>query len=187
MEITEVATEAEGIEASQDSEIWMDRVPLEESLPVGARLMKFWRMWEKIGADPSIVQIIQQGYRLEFSTKPKLTIEPWEPSPPISIVKQQAVHDQIQKLLEKKVIETVQNRYSSGFYNRFFVVPKKQAGAWKSILDLRQLNAFIVKTKFKMETAETIRQSLEKGHWITSLDFSDAYFHIMIHPRIGNI
>ena len=34
-----------------------------------------------------------------------------------------------------------------------------------------------------METPETIRVSLHKGEWVTSLDFSDAYFHIPIHPR----
>ena len=36
---------------------------------------------------------------------------------------------------------------------------------------------------FKMETPETIRVSLQTGEWVTSLDFSDAYFHIPIHPR----
>ena len=35
-----------------------------------------------------------------------------------------------------------------------------------------------------METPETIRTSLQKGEWVTSLDFSDAYFHIPIHPRL---
>ena len=29
-----------------------------------------------------------------------------------------------------------------------------------------------------METPESIELSLRKGGWITSLDFSDAYFHI---------
>ena len=29
-----------------------------------------------------------------------------------------------------------------------------------------------------METPETIRISLQQGEWVTSLDFSDAYFHI---------
>ena len=35
----------------------------------------------------------------------------------------------------------------------------------------------------EMETPETIRISLQKGEWVTSLDFSDAYFHIPIHKR----
>ena len=32
-----------------------------------------------------------------------------------------------------------------------------------------------------METPETIRISLQQGEWVTSLDFSDAYFHIPVH------
>ena len=36
---------------------------------------------------------------------------------------------------------------------------------------------------FKMETPETIRLSLQTGEWVTSLDFSDTYFHIPIYQR----
>ena len=43
---------------------------------------------------------------------------------------------------------------------------------------------FDIKT-FKMETPETIRISLLQGEWVTSLDFSEAYFHIPIHPRVS--
>ena len=32
-----------------------------------------------------------------------------------------------------------------------------------------------------METPETIRISLQQGEWVTSLYFSDTYFHIPIH------
>ena len=35
---------------------------------------------------------------------------------------------------------------------------------------------------FKMETAETIRNSVTKGEWLVSIDLKDAYFHIPIHP-----
>ena len=34
-----------------------------------------------------------------------------------------------------------------------------------------------------METPETIRLALQTGEWVTSLDFSDAYFHIPIAQR----
>ena len=37
-----------------------------------------------------------------------------------------------------------------------------------------------------METPETIRLSLQTGEWVTSLDFSDAYFHIPINQRSRN-
>ena len=46
-----------------------------------------------------------------------------------------------------------------------------------------QLNWYLNTSTFKMETPETIRISLQKGEWVTSLNFSDAYFHIPIHHR----
>ena len=49
------------------------------------------------------------------------------------------------------------------------------------VLDLSALNKFLSVKTFKMETPETIRISLQQGEWVTSLDFSDAYFHIPVH------
>ena len=37
--------------------------------------------------------------------------------------------------------------------------------------------------KFKMETPETIRTSLQQGEWVTSIVFKDAYFHIPIQEE----
>ena len=34
-----------------------------------------------------------------------------------------------------------------------------------------------------METAKNIRDLLQQGEWVTSLDLTDACFHISIHPR----
>ena len=45
------------------------------------------------------------------------------------------------------------------------------------------LNKFLSVKTFKMENPETIRISLQQGEWVTSLDFSDAYFHIPVHIK----
>ena len=74
------------------------------------------------------------------------------------------------------------NHHSLGFYNRLFLVPKPN-NKWRPILDLSNLNKFLKIEKFKMETPETIRTSLQTGEWVTSIDFRDAYFHIPIHPH----
>ena len=71
---------------------------------------------------------------------------------------------------------------SLAFYNRLFLVPKPNR-KWRPILDLSQLNLYLRTSTFKMETPETIRLSLQKGEWVTLLDFSDAYFHIPINQR----
>ena len=48
---------------------------------------------------------------------------------------------------------------------------------------MSKLNLFLKVEKFKMETPETIRTSLQKGEWVTSVDFKDAYFHIPIQEQ----
>ena len=85
-------------------------------------------------------------------------------------------------LIHKKAVERVRIRTSLAFFNRLFIVPKPKK-KWRPILDLIALSKFLSIKTFKMETPETIRISLLQGEWVTSLDFSDTYFHIPIHPR----
>ena len=54
---------------------------------------------------------------------------------------------------------------------------------WRSVIDLSRLNTFLHVEKFKMETPESIRTSLVPGEWLSSIDLSDAYLHIPIHPN----
>ena len=79
-------------------------------------------------------------------------------------------------------VELVRNQTSLGFFNRLFLVPKPN-NKWRPILDLSTLNLFLKTEKFKMETPETIRTSLQQGEWVTSIDFKGAYFHIPIQEQ----
>ena len=79
-------------------------------------------------------------------------------------------------------VELVHNQTSLGFLNRLFLVPKPN-NKWRPILDLSKLNLFLKVERFKMETPETIRTSLQQGEWVTSVDFKDAYFHIPIQEQ----
>ena len=74
------------------------------------------------------------------------------------------------------------NVKSLGFYSRLFLVPKPHQ-RWRPVIDLSRLNTFLHVEKFKMETPESIRTSLIPGEWISSIDLSDAYLHIPIHPN----
>ena len=64
-------------------------------------------------------------------------------------------------------------------------VPSTQASLprWRPVIDLSRLNTFLHVEKFKMETPESIRTSLVPGEWVSSIDLSDAYLHIPIHPN----
>ena len=150
--------------------------------PVGGRLQKFWQVWQRLGANPRAVSILKEGYSLPFRLRPPLTRVPIIQSSYANPVKSRFLKEALISLQGKLVVEPVLVRSSLAFYNRLFLVPKPE-NKWRPILDLSRLNKFLKTGTFKMETPETIRTSLQKGEWVTSLDFSDAYFHIPIHPR----
>ena len=76
----------------------------------------------------------------------------------------------------------MKNIKSLGFYSRLFLVPKPHL-RWRPVIDLSRLNTFLLVERFKMETPESIRASLIPGEWVSSIDLSDAYLHIPIHPN----
>ena len=82
----------------------------------------------------------------------------------------------------QKCCRTGKTSNISGVFNRLFLVPKPN-NKWRPILDLSKLNLFLKTEKFKMETPETIRTSLQQGEWVTSIDFKDAYFNIPIQEQ----
>ena len=152
------------------------------SLAVGGRLQKFWQVWLSLGANPRVVSILREGYTLPFKIRPPLTRSPVIKSGYAHPGKSKALCQAVTDLINKLVVEKVVIRSSLAFYNRLFLVPKSNQ-RWSPILDLSHLNLFLKPGTFKMETPETIRLSLQKGEWVTSLDFSDAYFHIPISQR----
>ena len=152
------------------------------NLPVGARLQNFWQTWLELGAGPKIVQILREGYTLPFRIRPNLTRSPTVVSRYVNPHRNSYLLEALHQLMDKKAVELVHNQTSLGFFNRLFLVPKPN-NKWRPILDLSKLNLFLKVEKFKMETPETIRTSLQQGEWVTSVDFKDAYFHIPIQEQ----
>ena len=149
---------------------------------VGGRLQEFWQVWQTMGSNPRVVAILKRGYTLPFKQRPVLTRFPVVQSGYANPSKNMHLKEALVSLMRKLVVEKVVVKSSLAFYNRLFLVPKPN-GKWRPILDLSRLNLFLSTGTFKMETPETIRLSLKTGEWVTSLDFSDAYFHIPIAPR----
>ena len=149
---------------------------------VGGRLQEFWQVWQTMGSNPRVVSILKRGYTLPFNQRPVLTRFPVVQSGYANPSKNMHLKEALVSLMRKLVVEKVVVKSSLAFYNRLFLVPKPN-GKWRPILDLSRLNLFLSTGTFKMETPETIRLSLKTGEWVTSLDFSDAYFHIPIAPR----
>ena len=152
------------------------------NLPVGARLQNFWQTWLDLGAGLKVVQILREGYTLPFRIRPKLTRSPTVISYYGNPHRNSYLLEALHQLIAKNAVELVKHQTSLGFFNRLFLVPKPN-NKWRPILDLSKLNLFLKTEKFKMETPETIRTSLQQGEWATSIDFKDAYFHIPIQEH----
>ena len=61
--------------------------------------------------------------------------------------------------------------------------PSDFCNRWRPVIDLSSLNKFLAIPKFKMKTPESIRTSLRKGEWVTSIDLTDTYLHLPIHTQ----
>jgi hypothetical protein len=51
------------------------------------------------------------------------------------------------------------------------------------ILNLTQLNEFVTYRKFKMDTFETALSLITPNCYMTSLDYTDAYYSLAILPE----
>ena len=136
-----------------------------QNLPVGARLQNFWKTWLDLGAGLKVVQILKEGYTLPFWNRPKLTRSPTVISCYVNSHRNSYLMEALHQLIDKNAVELVQNQTSLGFFNRLFLVPKP-SNKWRPVLDLSKLNLFLKAEKFKMETLETIRTSLQQGEWV---------------------
>ena len=136
-----------------------------------------------MGANPQVVSVLRDGYSLPFSQRPLLTRFSLIHSGYANPTKSRFLKEALLTLIGKLVVEKVVIKSSLAFYNRLFLVPKLNR-KWRPILDLSQLNLYLKTISFKMETLETIRLSLQTGEWVTSLDFSDAYFN---QPKVKKV
>ena len=159
-----------------------DSFKASNSPPVGGRLRSFSRDWQANNCSSNVLNIITNGYVLPFLSKPNLVRFPLIVSEYNALPKDPALADCIQSLLSKNAIERVENVKSLRFYSRLFLVPKPHQ-RWRPVIDLSRLNTFLHVEKFKMETPESIRTSLIPGEWVASIDLSDTYRHIPIHPH----
>ena len=152
------------------------------SPPVGGHLRSFRRDWLANKCSNNVLNIITNGYVLPFISKPNLARVLLIYTGYKALQKDQALASCIQSLLLKNTIERVGNVKSLGFYSRLFLVPKPHQ-RWRPVIDLSRLKTFLLVERFKMETPESIRTSLIPGEWVSSIDLSDAYLHILIHPN----
>ncbi len=148
--------------------------PLEFIQPLATRA----EAWQAVpGLSDWVLGIIKQGYSLQFARRPLRFSGVVSTS--VQGENARVLRSEVMTLLEKGAIEMVPPALSeSGFYSRYFLVPKKDGGL-RPILDLRRLNHALMRRPFRMIMLKQIRT----GDWFCSLDLKDTYFHIQIAPH----
>lgn len=116
-------------------------------------------------ANQHIVNIVKDGLKLQFHSKPPLSTpivkESYQGDPERTL----ALRNAIQEMKLKGVLEPVENPSSLGFYGRLFV-RKKPNLKWRVIIDLSELNEFILNDSFLMESPLSIQSSIRKQMWL---------------------
>ena len=154
--------------------------PLLNSLPIqnpAGNLNRCLSHWINLTKNNFIINIIRNGYSMQFSSPPVLYDSVI--SNPKSSVKVQALAGEIQKHVASGAISPV-TPSDSQFVWRVFTVPKNQGG-FRMIIDLKPLNTHITKAHFRMEDREYIKSLIAPDDFMVSIDLKDAFFAIPLH------
>ena len=153
----------------------LQTLPLLTSTPPAGRLQHCTTNWERVTSDPWVLQTVR-GHQLELLETPSQGRIPKELSMPPQTAGQ--VELEVLKLEQKGAIRRAQPT-AGQFVSCIFAVPKKD-GSQRPVVNLKQLNQFVVKQHFKMEGIQLVRDLLRKGDYMVSIDLKDAYLSVPI-------
>jgi hypothetical protein len=98
--------------------------------------------------------------------------------PQLAKSEQEAIEKEVLSLLAKRAIE---HASGPGFQSRLFTITKK-TGDLRPVLNLKPLNQYVEPASFKMETVKTVCSMLLKNDYLTSIDLTDAFLHVLVDP-----
>ncbi len=161
------------------------RRTLEVSLERLIPLVDYIGVWQCLpNISPWVLRTVERGVQIAVRLPPpKFNGVVWTVVHP---EQGQLMEQEVHSLLVKEAIERVllPDR-ESGFYSRYFIVPKKD-GRLRLILDLRHLNCSLRRFRFKMLTIPIIVSQIRSEDWFFTIDLKDAFFHVSIIPSHRN-
>lgn len=92
------------------------------------------------------------------------------------------VEQRLQHLISANIIERVSGDMDTSFCSSMLVVPKGRDDI-RLVIDLRGPNRYINRTPFSMPTLEKILVDLNGSNWFSTIDLSNAFFHVELHEN----
>jgi len=141
-------------------------------------LQQFVPAWKDITDDPEVLDWVEHCH-LEFIDGVPPVQETDYKVIQFNDAEAAIIESEIVQLLNKGVI--VESPHSQGeFVSSIFVRLKKNGVDYRMILNLKELNKFIVYRLFKMDSLKTVTDLMSQGCYMASVDIKDAYYTVPI-------
>lgn len=161
------------VEETMKSRYWEFSVG---SCSVKGRLKAKVDYWDSVlGAPQSVCDIVAQGYRLPFVTMPESKVFGNQKS---AITNEEFVSKAVTELCKDNCARKVETR--PVVISPLLVVTNR-SGKQRLVINLRYVNRFLWKEKFKYEDMRIALTYFDKGHYINTFDLKSGYHHIDIH------
>lgn len=149
---------------------------------IGGNLLHHVQDWQRVTTNQMVLSTVKSGFQIKFRRTPFQRRYRDRPHTPEQAT---VIDKEVKDLLVKQATRLVSAEMVAvhpGFVSHLFAVAKK-SGGWRPVLDLSQLNRFIRKKHFQMESVKSIRAMIRRGDFFASLDLKDAFLHVPMDPR----
>ena len=141
-------------------------------------MQQFVPAWKDINDDPEVLDWAEHCH-LEFIDGVPLVQETDYKVIQFNDAESAIIDSEIVKLLNKGVIVESTNSQRE-FVSSIFLRLKKNGVDYRMILNLKELNTFIVYRHFKMDSLKTVTDLITQGCYMASVDIKDAYYTVPI-------
>lgn len=145
-------------------------------MSIAGRLQGFLPVWRTICNDPKVLAWLR-GYKIPFTSIPTQQREPTEKS--FSATERREILLLLDKFIGKGIVKQV-SQVEGQFISNIFITPKND-GSFRLIINLKELNEFIVTEHFKLEDQKTVVGLLSKDCFLATIDLQDAYYLIPVY------
>ena len=130
--------------------------------------------WENVTSDKIILDIIENGLKLDLIDTPKSNSKF---AFPLSHEEKLIVKKEVALLKGKNIVAkanvTENNTFVSGVFTR-----SKKDGSKRMILNLKRLNKFVDYKHFKMESLQNVLELIRPGVYMASIDLKDVFYSV---------
>lgn len=165
--------EGKDLQAAQLPELTAKNV----SETYAGKLKNHLNIWKRYTHDSVVLDWVK-GYKIPFIKKP---FQKYTNIPRLKPREKSKYERVIQDL--KKVGAIEECNHEKGEFLSTYFLRKKSNNKFRFILNLKQLNKFIVAPHFKLEDYKTANNAIVKNCFLAKIDLKDAYFSIPISKK----